>query len=423
MNKVKYKYYTDQLILWALCFVCLAIYLPIFFKSLAITILIVAVLNSYCSKTYSLKESFSFNKMMLPILLLYTLYAIGLTYSSNMEYAFTDIQLKLPLFIIPLILIFIPKQLLTKRTFSLCSLAIIIGMIINIFYLYVAALIRFSSEQAPFTDQIVYTHLSYQITPSYMALYGCIALILTYKLNLKDILKIKSSLESVIKIILYVFFAFFIVLLQSRSGLISLALVCVWMIADMFLIGKKKKEALILLIVFLAFIFAISKADFVNQRYSNAIETTTKQPVSTSVSTKPNSMSERQLIYKNIHKVIFANPIFGVGTGDVRTTLQNFYNQQHFNFPNYLNAHNQFLQTTVALGIIGLLVLLCCFVVPLKTIMKRKDYFLIAILCMIGIGFMFESMLERYVGTYFFALIYSLMIMYLDKSDKSIDKD
>lgn len=411
MNKPFLTKVADKFIVFSLIFLCLAIFLPVFFKSLAITVFILSLVFTYCSKTYSLKENFTFNYFNLTLVGLYLFYVVGMFWSTDMKYGLFDLQVKLPILILPLLFLILPKRIMTKQTFWYCALVFIGAILISIICLYILGIIRTIANYSPLTDEITYTHLSPQITPSYMALYALIALILAYKAPISNLFALKSINEMIIKASIYIFLAIFVVLLKSRSGFISLLIVFVWIIADMFFVRKCRKQALTTLTALIIAMIAIFNIPFIYERYSGAIATKTQQ--SSSAQTQINSMSERTFIYSNAYKLILQKPFFGVGTGDTKQVLKSLYSKEDSNFDFYLNAHNQFLQTTISLGVLGLIVLLCAFAMPLKRCIKQKDYFVIAILCIIGIGFMFESMLERNIGVYPFAVIYSLITFYL----------
>ena len=68
---------------------------------------------------------------------------------------------------------------------------------------------------------------------------------------------------------------------------------------------------------------------------------------------------QRIVIWKHSLSIIKNNMLLGVGTGDVRKELDDKYLQEKFmhGVETHLNAHNQFLQTAIAIGILGLTVL------------------------------------------------------------------
>ena len=66
----------------------------------------------------------------------------------------------------------------------------------------------------------------------------------------------------------------------------------------------------------------------------------------------------------------------GVGTGDVKDhLLEKYREKQMFNALGLeLNAHNQYLQTTLALGIMGLVILMLTLVLPALYGLEVKQY-------------------------------------------------
>ena len=72
-----------------------------------------------------------------------------------------------------------------------------------------------------------------------------------------------------------------------------------------------------------------------------------------------------------------------------------------------LNAHNQFIQTTAALGVPGLILLTGVLVSALIFAFRNRDLLLIAFLVVIGLNAMVESILEVSAGVIFFSFLYA----------------
>jgi O-antigen ligase len=88
----------------------------------------------------------------------------------------------------------------------------------------------------------------------------------------------------------------------------------------------------------------------------------------------------REAIWKCSWDVVKKHWVFGVGTGDAQDSLQAAYEKRKFYFAsryNKYNTHNQYLQETVTLGIIGLLVFLACLIMPMfvKFDVARKLFY------------------------------------------------
>lgn len=125
-----------------------------------------------------------------------------------------------------------------------------------------------------------------------------------------------------------------------------------------------------------------------------------------------NDSWERAILWESAVSAV-ANPLLGVGTGDYKMALNDYYATHNLTqfVPESYNAHNQFIQLLFSNGILG--VLAFCFMVgrPLYLAVKNKN--ILAILCMFPflIYGMTEVFLGRYQGVVFFALLHQVFIM------------
>lgn len=409
--KLKTKYIIDKFVFFSIVFICLSIFLPPFFKSLAITFLAFSTLFAFTTKTYEIKPLF--DKKIILFLIFFSLHIIGVFYSSNKDSALFDIQIKLPMLILPLIFIFLPKNFLTKDKFWLYALSIIAGLIITIFYCFSFGIVRAVSNSLPLLPEIIYTKLSASFHPSYLSLFASTGLVLTYKIPLNNIFP-NFNKSGLIKSIIIVLISIFLIMLNSRTGFILMVISYLWILIDMFFVRKRKVLAISTALIVSLSLLLVLNTNILSQRYNNAINNIGQ---TNNIEPEMSSMSQRNFIYSNSLNLISENIVFGVGTGDVKSTFENLYERENIHFHSYLNAHNQYLQTTIALGLIGLLILLSLFFFPMIKMIREKEFFFLTIFLLIGFSFLFESMLERNMGTYFFALIYVLSNSYLYKED------
>lgn len=103
--------------------------------------------------------------------------------------------------------------------------------------------------------------------------------------------------------------------------------------------------------------------------------------------------------------------LWGVGTGDGQDELQKIYEEFKFYFAsryNRYNAHNQFFEIWIALGIWGLLSWLALFLVPLPIWLKSKNYFALVVWGVLFFSAFTESYLQRNYGAVIFALFYGM---------------
>jgi len=107
-------------------------------------------------------------------------------------------------------------------------------------------------------------------------------------------------------------------------------------------------------------------------------------------------------------KLLKENWLRGYGTGDIQNQLNNQYlKDKHPQILNF-NAHNQYFQTWLGLGITGLLLLLVCLVSPLS-FGEFRVFHHIAIVLIFSVCIITESMLQTQKGVFFFAFLFSLL--------------
>ena len=113
--------------------------------------------------------------------------------------------------------------------------------------------------------------------------------------------------------------------------------------------------------------------------------------------------------------------IFGVGTGDYRSVLNEYYlthDLSQFAKENY-NAHNQFIETLFSVGIIGLLALMVMMARPLYVCVKSQNALGFLTFFPFFIYGMTEVFLGRYQGVIFFAMLHQVFLAYYHYNETS----
>ncbi|HMU77909.1 MAG: O-antigen ligase family protein [Bacteroidetes bacterium] len=126
--------------------------------------------------------------------------------------------------------------------------------------------------------------------------------------------------------------------------------------------------------------------------------------------TEYNSTTLRIPLWINAYEVIQRNPLFGVGTGDVKSSLDSMYLKNKFTYAhqNHFNPHNQYLQTGVAFGLTGISLLMLMMLIPLYYAIRNRHYIFIAFQCIFLLNMLTESILERQAGIILFCLFYAI---------------
>jgi hypothetical protein len=118
--------------------------------------------------------------------------------------------------------------------------------------------------------------------------------------------------------------------------------------------------------------------------------------------TNGHSLTMRLDFWETALHIIKQNFLFGVGTGDVESAFKMQYQKENTSLHKewQLRSHNQYLETTVGLGIIGLLLFLIRLFAPFFSNKKLSVLFILFILIEV-LSFINEDTLETQAGVTF----------------------
>ena len=133
-------------------------------------------------------------------------------------------------------------------------------------------------------------------------------------------------------------------------------------------------------------------------------------------------LSLRMYKWRYAVETIEKSPLVGTGTGDAQDQLQLTYKKHDFKiaYDERYNAHNQFLQTFLEIGIGGLLLLCVGFFVPLYLAIKGRKWLYVVFILVFLISCLTESMLEANKGIVFYAFFNSLFAFYFMRAEDGI---
>lgn len=355
---------------------------------------------------------------------LYLIYFVGMFYSDNKDFGWKDMEMKLSLLLFPLIMFSMPLSFEQRNTifksFLWGCLIAVVPCLINASYNYINEQNYIAGNPQLYKYPIkinffLSSRLSIILHPSYFAMYLNLALgIIMYFWFLND--QHYKVMNNLLLISLATVFIVFIFLLASKSGLVTLSF---FFLAFLFFLARKKKkykEGVVLVLIGLStFLLLFKLAPEFKNRLKNLKYAITSKNID---KTTKESSAERILIWGASSKIILDNVLFGVGTGDVKDALIKKYEEEGITFAveKKLNAHNQFLQTAVALGLIGVLILTACLLIPLYKSFKEREFLYVFFLILIIINFLFESMLETQAGVIFYTFFNSLLFYNMQRS-------
>jgi O-antigen ligase len=378
----------------AICLVAATFVWPQYLAVVSVSLWLLVFLTSFVFRKPNL-QSYKQN-LLQPLPLLYLVYAIGLFYTDNMDEGGMAMGLKASLLAFPLII----AQLGYKEEYMKLALR---SFVVSCFASMAGCLAIAAYNYAGDGSVFFYTKLSFFLHVGYYAMMLNFAIAIVYNFWIKHILK------TPVFILLSTILAFFVLMLSTKMGIIGLLFVIFYMTMQSCLEYKQYKKGAIIFISGLA-IVGISTYGLptLNKRIS-AVSSTLQHKAADQPG---ESTASRIEVWKDAVRVAKANAITGVGTGDVNDVLIAQYttsNNAIALYRNY-NAHNQYLQTTIALGITGV-VLLILSAVFLMFFGHRRHECLIAVFgVLIGLNYLTEAMLEREAGVLFIAFFTALFV-------------
>ncbi len=346
-------------------------------------------------------KAFFTNKFALLFSLIFLLYLLSGLYSHNSHEAAKNIQLKLSLFLFPLV-IATATELTKKHSITILK-AFAIGCLVSIS----ACLIHAGYKTITTGENhFLYDKLSIFVQVGYYAMYLTLAAIL---IVFDWTTRIKRF--SLVHLISLIACGAMLVLLSARAQLLAFLFILP-LFGFLFLrkrIGQLKAIVLISCGI-MGFIAALAFHPQSRARVELAYTDLTRQDADKH-SPYLNGINTRFLIWEIGTEIIADNTFIGVGTGDVKDELLSRAKEQ--NIPSILNKelnfHSQFFQTAVAIGLLGLLAFIASMVVPSLFAWRNKMVVYIAFMLLIVISAITEAIFERQAGVIFFAFFNSLL--------------
>jgi len=325
--------------------------------------------------------------LLLPGLLWIIQLVSGLFYSNDI----LNIRLdsKASLIILPVIL-FLNGRYISSKILNWIFNGLVLGTAIALLHVFFPALfLTMKSDNFTF---IVYSYYAGQnVHHTYIALYFCLSFFLYLY---KDQLGFRPLIKS--KWLLYFFLLIFISFF-SRVGLIMLFVILVLR----FSTPKKgiyiSNYLLISMIISFIIIGLLSEGRILNH---NFLEVFSKIDI-------------RITLWRIMFSEALNNLLLGVGVGNVKLIIyQGLINMEMPEFAQiHYNAHNQFIQYLMELGLIGLSLYIFVLFIPFINKSIRENQFFIIFVFIVIVGSSFESILERQFGAMFFGYYYSLFVL------------
>jgi O-antigen ligase len=351
---------------------------------------------------------FEFKPILYVFTLIYIAYIIGFFVSDNKEMAAKYLEYKLPLLLFPILFSFSNPKIINVKIISW-------GLLIGIFYFIFKGLLN-SLDLYASTKETVYffnAYLSPDIHPSYMSVYVIFGIIILW-LGWKQkwfILQKRLVFSIIFVLVLYSIF------LLSLAGLLFLVIVLAIFIYYQFFQRYKWKGFILFCFVFCLGVTTIYFALplRVQSEFSGAIITVKdafkKRENYIETRIYPMTGSETRLVMWTLSTKLIQEKPMGYGSGDLDNLFEKEFEkrgQKEFGLQHY-NPHNQYLQLSLEIGILFLILFVVFLIHLFQKAFKTKHVLLFFVILSLFFNCLFESMLQRQYGLVFYVLMICLL--------------
>lgn len=374
---------------------------------------------------FSLKSFIKDYNCLLLLILLFVLYAFGILYSTDKDVAIYTLGNKLSLLAFPVAFILLGKNFINKKMLIIWACSLILSCCIisiyHIYILYTSAMEVFGKENLlPFINETFHTrawltqrhpnkliHSAYESQLMILSIY---TIIITWIKRPAIFRKIYVKLIAILALIILISA---IVVSSSKSGQTFFLLSMVG--TAIYLLYRKYYKTGITMVI-IGIIAVTSIVHFVPGAYSGV-----KHALTTGIdffkgdqNAAEGSIVARYYIWEAGIKTFLEKPILGYGSGGVNMAIGDNYDPviKDKYLPRTFNAHNQFLQLLIELGIIGFSCFLTMYFIAIRLSFRKKDIIFLFFLSTCAWFMIFESMLEHQVGVIPFCALFSLLFCY-----------
>lgn len=342
------------------------------------------------------------NKWFLLLFSFFIIHIVSAILSDNQKGALNAIELKLGFLGFPYFyFLFKIERSTVKRVISAFISGCLIALLACLgraFWLYLL-----TGE-----NHFYYTKFSYFMHAGYFSMYMCFAIVITFIVY--PVWYKKDRWISAVKYAFVVMFVIGVFLCASKIGIITFGITALLIPLILFkdtLTIKGVVLSLTLLVGLAFLLYVVLPTPFA--RITNALSSASTTNIDR---TSSESTTVRILIWGECVDLIKSNLMTGVGAGDVNDVLQERYKEKGLSgaLEHNLNAHNQYFQTFIGLGLIGFIILVTSTLGAMIYGFVKRNWILVLFTVIIILNFLVESMLQTQAGNLFFGFFLCLLL-------------
>ena len=214
----------------------------------------------------------------------------------------------------------------------------------------------------------------------------------------------------------------YIVIVNSRAGMLIL-----WAVIGLAFVASIRRswwKALLFTTLAVAWVLG---AQTVLPSHQDRVKATISAVVDAADDDAADGDARISITKSALHRVM-ENPLTGYGTGNYRDSLVEQYDRDDYDYgaKARFNAHNQYIESMLSSGIIGLIALLLFVFSPLVFALRRARNAVLPVLFATGIvagNLLVESMLERQMGLLFIGWFMVVMVLVVSKEQNKFGQD
>ena len=320
--------------------------------------------------------------------------------SDNKIESLFSVEIKLSFLILPYLVFCFrwPIGLLKK-----CFISFVSGCFFACIYLIIRALIYKYNNHS---EYFFYSLFSKFLHTAYFSMY----LLLAISIIIIYYTKWFNSQKNIIySSYIFIFtFGICIILCSSKIGILSLLIIAIILFYYKFKTILSLKNIGVFILSLSLIIITINKLlpnslDRFNSLTNISLKHQDKK--------SSESTTLRILIWEQSINLIKNNFLLGTGVGDANDELYKKYQSNGIDvaFDEKLNAHNQFLQTFIGIGLFGFILLCIISIGQIFIAYNKKNILMFVFFIIISLNFFVESMLQTSAGVLFFVFFYCLI--------------
>ena len=354
-------------------------------------------------------KSFNYDKsscVLIPMMCYWLAYLVSMLWTENQATGWVQVGQVAWFFIVPFVCLCTDFRQISKRMLRAMLWMFVLTMTVLFWFLFVKAVLITCQSSSQLLMNVL-TVFSDYMHHGYSSLYVVAGLTFLYtELIQKEKLGRKMLALLAFCAGCLVLFTFFV---NSRAGVLGLILLALAGGLHSCIIRKKLRQGIMAVVAILAVVAVVHFA--LPEQFRRLSQTTTEIA-------EGETSDARFQIMENAWMVVKENVWFGVGAGDRMESLVPYYGTLEDTYC----PHNQFLDTWLATGVFGMLILWIMLLLPIVVSWRKRLFFPVMINIVLIVNLLVESMFERQMGIVFFfvmMIVFVLDVQYVSSSQGS----